>query len=90
VLINLKQKKMKKIIAVLIAGTFIIGTVAAQTPATATQKPAEKKETMAPQKQAEKKDAMGTKTGGGGGGKKHHKGGKGKGKKAETATPQTK
>lgn len=78
---------MKKIIAVLIAGTFIIGTAVAQTGTAPAAKPAEKKETAAPaQKPAEKKDAMGTpkpevK-------KKHHKGGKGK--KAETATPEKK
>jgi len=73
---------MKKIIAVLIAGTFIIGTAVAQTPES---KPAAKKEAAAP---AQKKDEMGTpkpdKM------KKHHKGGKKHNKKAETAAPEKK
>lgn len=77
---------MKKLIAVLIAGTMITGAAIAQTATTPAAKPAEKKETAAPQKQVEKKDAMANqkpevK-------KKHHKGGKGK--KAETATPEKK
>lgn len=76
---------MKKIIAVLIAGTFIIGTAVAQTGTAPAAKPATKKETMAP---AQKKDASGTPKSEGK--KKHHRGGKGKGKKAETATPMTK
>ncbi len=74
---------MKKIMAVLIAGTLIIGTAVAQTSTTPAAKPTEKKETVAPQK----KDAMGTqkpevK-------KMHHKGGKMKSKKTESA-PQSK
>ena len=81
---------MKKFIAVLVAGTFIIGAAIAQTPATSAAKPAEKKETAAPQKSTEKKDATGSqKTEGK---KKHHSNSKGTKTeaKAETKTPEKK
>lgn len=80
---------MKKIIAVFIAGTFIIGTSVAQTETTPVTKPTAKKETMATTKKpVEKKDAAGIqkpvqK-------KKHHKDVKGKSKKAEITAPQSK
>ena len=82
---------MKKIMAVLIAGTFIIRSVVAQTPVAPAQ-PSEKKAKMAiAPKQVEKKDVAGTQKPEGK--KKHHKGGKVKGKDvkaSETKTPEKK
>jgi hypothetical protein len=72
---------MKKMIAVLIAGTFIIGSAVAQTSTTPAAKPAEKKETVAPQKKGDGTSKMEHK-------KKHHR--KMKDKKAPVTTPQAK
>lgn len=91
---------MKKIIAVLVAGTFIIGSVVAQTPATSAKpatratpatpaQPAEKKSTVvASHKEAEKNDATGNQKPDGK--MKHHNHMKGKVKKTETKSMETK
>jgi hypothetical protein len=73
---------MKKMIAVLIAGTLIIGTAVAQNSTAPSAKPTEKKQTVVPQKKDETSKPEVKK-------KHHHKGGKMQNKKTES-TPQNK